>query len=145
MAALGWLMDLDFAGSGVPDTGTGPAIGSLLLLGVGRAWWLPLVWPWLTGTSYGGEMDLAIEIVGYLTAIGAGALGLYGFNKYQDYQRKKHAPPPKPFVDDKVRPHIVGAITGINRVCLSCGQKKSIIRILSDGTRTCDECLDGVK
>ena len=145
MASLGWLLNQDFAGSASGAAPVGPAVGSLLLLGVGRMWWLPMVWPWITGASYGGEMDLAIEIITYLSAIGAGALGFHGFNRYQDYQKRKHAPPPKPFVDDKVRPHIIGSVTGINRICPSSDKKKSPLRILSDRTRACDACLEGVK
>jgi len=141
MAGLGWLLNLDFAGSGVPDSGVGPAIGSLLLLGVGRGWWVPLIWPWITGATYGGEMDLAIEIVSYLSAIGAGALGLYGFNRYREYQKKKHAPPPKPFVDDKVRPHVIGSVGGPSRVCPTCGSKGKTLQVLSNGHRACNECL----
>lgn len=143
MAGLGWLLDLDFAGSPSSTAPVGPALGSLLLLGVGRAWWLPLIWPYITGMSYGGEMDHLLDIFEIASGFAAGNLAHIAWARWKEYQKAKHAPPPKPFVDDAKRPRIIGHLTGPSRVCPNC-KSKADLAVLSDGSRFCSTCLSGV-
>jgi hypothetical protein len=142
MASLGWLLNLGFAGSGAGAVVTGPIAGSLLLLGVGRMWWIPIVWPLLTGEAYAGEIDQMVEYISNSLFFAAGGLLTFGVFKYLEYkERKRKEALPKKFVDDIKNPYVVGSLGGPGRKCDHCGKKDDPLEIYSTGRAFCKECI----
>lgn len=143
MASLGWLLNLNFGGSASAAAAAGPIAGSMLLMGVGRSWWLvPFFWQLLTGRAYSGELDGMVEYFelgafffsGFLAALGCFRLVAW----WQDYQKKKHEPP-KFAVDDTRKLTRVGALEGPGRVCPYC-HCEGVLYVLSDQSVVCPKC-----
>lgn len=149
MASLGWLLNLGFAGSGEGAL-VGPFVGSLLLLGVGRMWWLPVVWPLLTGRAYAGELEGAVEVIEPLAYIAGGGLAAYGAIGLRDWlrsrRRRKLVEALATAREEEARarraPRIASTVEGSAeaQVCLGCGKKVSAFHLLTDGTVRCKGC-----
>lgn len=148
MASLGWLLNLGFAGSG-PGAPVGPFVGSLLLLGVGRMWWLPVVWPMLTGRAYAGEMEGVVEFVEPVVSFVAGALASYGAVLWRDWLRTKRRRAVRAELqkirDEENRGHAPSAVgktqgSAIPMTCAACGKSVSTFLVLTDGSVRCEGC-----
>lgn len=144
MASLGWLLNLDFAGSESGAAAAAPLAGSLVLLGVGRAWWVPMVWQATTGTAYAGEWEPMMDYVSDGVLVAAGALALYGVQRIRAYLRRKRleAQPEVKFVKDDRHPSLVGWLGGPGRVCHACGKHKDPVGIYSNGKIYCSRCAE---
>lgn len=143
MASLGWLLNLDFAGSGAGAIVTGPLAGSMMLLGVGRMWWVPLIWQGLTGQAYAGEIDQMVEYISSGLFFVAGGLLTFGIMKYLEYkERKRKEALPKKFVEDEKKPHVVGTLGGPDRKCTHCGKEDDPLEIYSTGGAFCKKCVE---
>jgi len=142
MASLGWLLNLGFGGSPTGVGVVGPVAGSLLMLGVGRLWWVPFIWQLTTGQAYAGEIDHMEQYISPVAFTLAGALAVFGFFKFKEYKEAKRlAALPQPFVDDKKRSSVVGKLGGPGRKCPICGKEKELV-IYSDGLFACVECKE---
>ncbi|MFQ5850897.1 MAG: hypothetical protein ACE5JU_09950 [Candidatus Binatia bacterium] len=140
MSSLGWLLNLDFAGSGV-GAPVGPAVGSLLLLGVGRMWWLPVLWERFTGRAYAGELDYAVQYAEPALYFFSGLLLMYAVYRLKEYlEARRRAKLPPPLVDDVKKATIVGHLYGPKRKCPVCGKERELL-IYSDKHVNCEDCM----
>lgn len=147
MASLGWLLNLDFAGQGVGVVPAGPIAGSLLLMGVGRMWWLPVVWEFTTGATYNGELQMLEEYGPLGATFAAGGLMAYGFLRIRAWleaRRRARMPEPLPPVDAVRRPTIIGSLTGPKRRCPYCNHFRDPIYLFSNRHTACTDCISRV-
>ncbi len=138
MASLGWLLNLGFAGSG-EAAAAGPAVGSLLLLGVGRGWLVPL---------------LGIDPIPHPIAdVAAGGLMVYAVIAWRDLLRRRRrlavavavaeAVAAAKAAETRSRASLIVSMTAgaaHSITCLNCGKCPTDYYTLSDGTSRCLEC-----
>lgn len=136
----------------------GPAVGSLLLLGVGRAWWLPwVVWTSLAGHAEAGPALGAVWTWWEAVAlIAGGALGTWALALARARRRRRatdrllsDASSRCSRLEEELARHrpvigpdfagVAGVIRGAShsRVCAACGQESCDGVERYDGTFLC--------
>lgn len=134
-----------FWGVWPPPAGTAPAAGSLLLLGVGRAWWLPwILIELMTGGYSGGSMEFAwYEILALIC--GAALLGVAidefyrGARRRRAWEKNAHRAP----IKREGKPHITGWLEGLadKHQCSRCGDLANKGAQTSDDRFLCPQCM----